>query len=635
MYIKDQMDTLQGRIKSFSGSGDYEVFDDEFFKMQNDYLKNHSGADSCRFYVDKENGISQVSGDTMSDFCNVFFIPVMDMVVHYLDRSERLLQIAAYHNEKWHKILITPKSLRKNPDWLRNSLGFRANYCCNYDKLVKYIDILCPNITTVHQMGYIGWSKEHAGVYITGSGVIGNSKRNNIQPHESLSHYALKQPGIDRASSIHAMMELFLEISDHKFSYPAISFALLSCYKSLLDETPHKPEFVLYIHGKTGSRKTSVSKVIFNIFDEWEGIPTNFTSTGPAMELTRMERRDTVTLIDDVPPTFNAQERRNLLMKVEGIFRSTGDSVGRQKMYSNTRKIEMRPQGMAVITAEEDVIQSVSSKARGFLLPINEKTINLEKLTLAQRNHEKYSAAIYHYIEYISQDSVQFIERVEHLFRKYERIFMQAHPKAHGRQIHSAAWLQTSFHMFLRYAKRNQAIEEDQFNLMKDENKAILSERIQEMVRDAESNNEVEMFVTALKELLATKSIFLLDIELKDKRKVVPVFNKDMKPIGYRDNNYLYLLPDSIYNSICSYYSKRQMLFPVKDKTLWGYLCDSKLLVPGKSQDGTRTIRVSVNGNRISVIRIDRELFEAWGEELYSIDSQELLGSLPGRLKYS
>lgn len=626
---------LKQKIEKFSSALlNYDVFDESFFNELNDYLSNYPSSNGTTFFIDCEWGVYEGSSEEKVEFCNTIILPIKDITIYYLDRVERYLEVICFKDGDWQSVYLTPSQLRSDSNWLRKSLGFKAIYYCKYKELVEYIDTLCPLISAVHVYTYVGWAEPHRGIYITGSGAIGNCNGLNILPHDDIKKFQIREPEIDRQEAVKTVLDLFLDLGTHDFTYTALSFTFLSCYKSLLDELPQKPEFLYYIHGQTGSRKTTVSKLFFNPFHDWEEVPINFTATKPAMELTMVERRDTVTLIDDIPPSTNTFEKRNIETKVEAIFRSVGDSVGRQKMSSRMKKTEMKPQGLVAITAEDNIVKSASSQARGFFVQINRDTVDLKKLSKAQASHDHYSAAIYYFIEYISTDITKFTKRVVRRYQEYEKQFAMKHSNAHGRHIASAAWLQTSFHELLRFASKIHVISDFQKKRLLDENEEILDEKLKEMIKETDSNNEVELFVRAAKELIATKTIVLADIELKGKKKIVSLTKLSSKPVGYRDADYIYFLPESAFSLICSHYTKQQKLFPVTTKTLWTRLCEKKLLVPDRNQDGTRTIRITVNDDRISVIRIDRRRFESWGENLYEADLNNLPGSLVGSLQY-
>src|SRR5690606_12580021 len=135
---------------------------------------------------------------------------------------------------------------------------------------------------------------------------------------------------------------------------------------------------------------------------------------------------------------------------------------------------------------------------------------------------------------------------------------------------------------------------------------AIMSLTLSDMVRLNEINDEVELFVRAMKELITTKTVVLADITLTGLRKNVSMGSDHLKVLGFRDARYLYLLHDSVFNQVCSHYNKQGKAFPVTQEALWNSLKHKNLLIPDRNKDGTKTVRITINGDRVSVIRIDR-----------------------------
>ncbi|MNW43491.1 hypothetical protein D3C74_206910 [compost metagenome] len=587
------------------------------------------------FLIGEDGSVSIVRGMKERKLSNTFVLPIGDKIIHHPDYDERYLKVICLMKGVWYPpIYLSPSQLRNDQDWMRKSLGFKSVIWGSFSYIVEYINTLCALVPTVHEYAYIGWSKTHAGIYITGGGAIGDSGMLDITAHPSIQKFELPKPEIPKYTTIKTVVETFLELGSHDFTFTALSYMLLSCYKSLLDQLPYSPEFVYYTYGTTGSRKTASSKVFFNSFSDWERVPVNFTATAPAIELQRMISRDTVLLVDDIPPTVSPQEMNAIQSKLEAIFRSTGDSTGRQKMVSPHQSIEMKAQGLVAVTAEDLYVKSASSLARGFFVKMDSTTIRLDKLSIAQHLHGHYSAMIYYFIEYISKDVNSFITRVADLFKKHEVYFARHHETAHGRQIASAAWLQTSFEIFLEFAQAHEVLDDDQMTEFLQENEDILDDKIVEMVKHSHANGEVELFVRAIKELLASGSLLLADIKLKGRSKIAELPSSHPKALGYRDSEFIYLLSDSVYNRVCAHYAKQYKTFPVTQEMLWSSLHDKKLLVPDRNKDGTRTVRLTVNGDRIPVIRLNRSLYESWGEHPYDIDARFLPGSSAGMLNF-
>lgn len=103
---------------------------------------------------------------------NTFVLPIRDKILYYPEFVERHLDVICLMEGVWSPtISLTPSKLRSDKDWMRNELGFKSLiYDNSYSKISEYINYLCPFVPTVHEYMYIGWSKSHRGINITGSG---------------------------------------------------------------------------------------------------------------------------------------------------------------------------------------------------------------------------------------------------------------------------------------------------------------------------------------------------------------------------------------------------------------------------------------------------------------------------------
>lgn len=99
--------------------------------------------------------------------------------------------------------------------------------------------------------------------------------------------------------------------------------------------------FVLYLRGQTGSLKTSVTKVLGNVFDQNRNhATTRMTSTVASIREFLSTGRDCVKVIDDFSNS-SALDANNAERNAEVIIRAVGDGILPSKMdpASNFSKI--------------------------------------------------------------------------------------------------------------------------------------------------------------------------------------------------------------------------------------------------------------------------------------------------------
>lgn len=564
---------------------------------------------------------------------NTLLIPISEKTIHSLNSKHRELQVICIRDGiVLGEISIKPNELISQGLWIKEKLGFKSRLYFGvgaYQHIVEFIQILCKYMIEVNEFAHIVWAKALKGVFITGQDVIGSvSKDTEFSAHPQLQDFKLTTLNISEKEAFKFMRKIIFKVAPINVTYSAVSYQFLSILSSVLKEWTYKPEFIYYLWGESGSRKTSMSKIFFNIYEKYlDSVPINFTSTQPAMEELLVSFRDCVCLIDDIAPSTNNSEKQAIEKKLEAIVRAYGDSIGRQKMSSNREKVEMKPQGLVAITAEDNVVKSSSSMARCFIVRIAKDKVNLEKLTEAQNNRLSYPTAIKYYIEYISANFDTFIEKFKKNFLYNYKLLMEKFQNTHGRTIMSAAWLHSSFSSYIKYGLEKEYISKSKAEEYITENSRMLNMMIKEQTQLVKQDNEIDLFVNGLKELLSTHKIRIPEVRLYGRRKTVELDYTDKGIIGFCDVENIYLFKDTSYAAVLSFYSKQKITFPVTLKSLLDGLYRKKLLKPDNNKDGTKTIRVTINGQRLSVIRLDRDKFEAWDEKPYEIYEDEIMSS--------
>jgi len=77
----------------------------------------------------------------------------------------------------------------------------------------------------------------------------------------------------------------------------------------------------------------------------------------------------------------------------------------------------------------------------------------------------------------------------------------------------------------------------------------------------------------------------------------------------YVDSTYVYLLPETAYNDVTSFLGRQGKVFPITAVTLNQILVKKGYIIPNKTKDGTKTIKVTINGIRITVLRFTKKNF--------------------------
>ena len=166
-----------------------------------------------------------------------------------------------------------------------------------------------------------------------------------------------------------------LDIAPRQTSVPVFLFAHSGYVKKLFAEAGVPIQFIFDLIGPTGSRKTSLVKVLFCLFQDinQRGNFVNFSSTPRAMEIVGEQNADGIVVLDDLSDAMSSVQ----MAKFEKFLRSLCDQEGRRRSTDGGRTLDIVETNFtAVLTAEsyfDDMPQS--SKLRNIAQFIDANTI--------------------------------------------------------------------------------------------------------------------------------------------------------------------------------------------------------------------------------------------------------------------
>src|SRR5699024_4048306 len=146
-------------------------------------------------------------------------------------------------------------------------------------ELIQKLSTNIPNKKIYTHLGWIEndeqWSYLHAG------GCIGSQDIEvNIDPQ--LSRYSLDNK-LDTNDAIILSMKLF-EVASYEITIPLISLVFLAPLVSIVDPN-NTPKFIIWMHGLTASRKTSLAMCLLNHFGNFGNTPLmSFRDTANSIE---------------------------------------------------------------------------------------------------------------------------------------------------------------------------------------------------------------------------------------------------------------------------------------------------------------------------------------------------------------
>lgn len=469
-------------------------------------------------------------------------------------------------------------------DWITQRWGIRPTISPGRnmkDYLKDCVQQISKDIDINTIYSHTGWTvQDNKYIYLHSKGGIGSDNINTDIPLE-LSGYSFPKEVRDKKEAIDLSLET-LNLAKHDITIPLLSMTYLAPLVGLIAEGNRTPNFVLWVYGLTGSRKTSVSLAFLNHYGNFSSNipPASFKDTANAIELKAHTLKDSLLLIDDYHPNIDGSDARKLASTAERILRMYGDRVGRSRMRADTTLNKTyKPRGMAIVTGE-DLPKGASSTARYIGIEIKRDDIDLEILSKLQKEHKKLAEAMAIYIDWISKN----IERVQSFIdEKFDELKVKYKKETtHGRINDAVIWLSVSFELLLTFLYEYMFICDDKFKKLRLSNEHV----IKNILKNQEAlyrNQEVElMFIDALEEMINLGKLCLLPVNKQNDDNQI-ISNYSGKFIGYYDKEFLYLYDSTMYAEVETFLKGKGQSISVSVNTLLKMLRDKNYI---KTEEG-------------------------------------------------
>ena len=237
--------------------------------------------------------------------------------------------------------------------------------------------------------------------------------------------------GEDCCDIFRRALEMF---DDKNLAGPMLLYSLYGVMYFLFEQAGYRPTTILFISGKTGSLKTSVSKVLYRMWNTEEDEEImSFQSTSASIEPMIKECCDSIFLIDDycVNAVNDTSVKRSMAKNLDVFLRYFGDSVSKKKSNLAGELISApRPRGGAVVTGEVSS-NGESSLLRTLTVCIPQEGINGKVLAVFQRNRNLWSTFLGNFVRFCE---VHFGQIVDQIRNDFESLRQAAEAKFEARR---------------------------------------------------------------------------------------------------------------------------------------------------------------------------------------------------------
>ena len=436
---------------------------------------------------------------------------------------------------------------------------------------------------------HTGWRYiEGKPVYLHGGGGIGCDEAvveldygfNRYDLRGVVRGPAAEMEGAERFEYCALMLMRLMSLASLRIGLPLLSYMFLSPLRHFLMMEGHRPSFIPFLRGRTGSGKSVMASLVLNCFGRDFSYdtahPASFDDTINGISLKLFTLKDMPLLIDDYHPEENPQRRRAMEDVAQRVSRMIGDGAKRSRMRNDTTGQEDKPaRGLCIQTGEELPRVTESGVARMYVIDLNKGDVPLGDPALLELQRAAregcFSEVMRGYIEWLLEmyDSLPAM-----LDERYTALLREATERvegAHARIPPVAAYLVLGMEMMLRFlSSRGQFKEADIPGMIEVSWTAILN-NTQKQVLEMAEEKPTKIFCDTLRELLDTEKVTVADISRTE--------GKPMNMIGYRDRNYFYLNPGQTYGAVQRAMNEQGTSFPLGKNMILKLLADEGLIL--------------------------------------------------------
>ena len=440
--------------------------------------------------------------------------------------------------------------------------------------------------------------------YLYHEGVIGNVQNVSVDlSDEGLERYCFTDKDFDIKQALQRSLSC-LDVADYNITVPLLATIFLSPLTSILRENGISPNFIVFVQGKSGTRKSSLAATFLSHFGNFDSdtFPTTFRDSYNSIEKTAYILKDTTNIIDDYNPSVDGFKK---LAIIDSIFGAYGDRVGRKRLNKDiTTKKAYIPRGLCIVTGEMIPEVAQSRIARAIIVNIKQNSINLTKLSELQENKEELAYCMMNYIRWLIDNEKSIIEYAKSTFKELRK---KQKSDVHGRTSDISRVLWIGFTLFTRFLCDYEVIDTAYKNKLDIEASKVLDELENSQTQYVSELKPTDLFYDAFEELLNTNAIAVININ---------EYNPNWKYMttniaGYYDElkRVYYLYPDTVFNAVEKHYNNSSnKKFPVNAKTLWRYMAEEGLLERGLSYEKQNryTVPKIINGRKGQFLPLKR-----------------------------
>ena len=466
----------------------------------------------------------------------------------------------------------------------------------NIARCGELLEMQCEDAETHTCYSHTGWKIINGEqVFLNGENSVtanGLTDRYTVELDSDLKRcYRFTAGDIDETEAFDTLLNRMPKAAPDWLLVPSLAYVFLSPLNAMLREKGAEPSFSFYLIGKTGSYKSSWAKVLLSFFGRLgyaETAPITFLDTQNAIGRKLALGADIPLLLDDRRPTNNATDK----MRYEGIEKyvssAIGDRAARGRLNADaTAKTSYIARCNLIVTAEE-AFQNIgsSSIARSVSVELKPDSVRFEELCKLQERQELLNRVMALFLQWLNGNYEAIKDGANSRLSQYREFFTGA---GHPRLATAFSQLMFGYSVLLAFLQDKEQLDQSSAAKMRDRAKEIFLSMCEQQSEKVDGERPTKLFVDLLAEMLDTRQVCLRNLNALE-NPAGTLFISD-KTVGFRDRDYLYLIPKAVYAAVLQYYSRSGYTFPASPAALWKQFKDEgKLVCDDDRQDKRKTI---------------------------------------------
>jgi hypothetical protein len=354
----------------------------------------------------------------------------------------------------------------------------------------------------------------------------------------------------------------------------------------------------------TGNLKSTIAGVFLSHFGPFDRLtlPGQWSSTANALERRAFILMDLPFVVDDFAPPHDSRRAAELEAKAHRLLRAVGNRGGRQRLSGDLSERRTHTPRCLLISTGEFLPTGQSLAARYFVVEVDRKRLDLEKLKEAQASRHLLAQSMSSFLLHLAANLEETVELCRSRWEAYRHA---AQAGGHLRVPEMVAWMAVGFELFAEFMVRMGALDDDEaYELQKEAWKAFMDlGRLHS--RRLEDERPTLIFLNILQELFVQKRVYV-----KDTRGHCPETWHDLgwknhddpglsEFIGWTGDGYLYLMPETTYRVVHKALKDQGGYLSVGKNTLLKLLAQEGLLEPAKDKETTRFKKINGKSQRV------------------------------------